>query len=91
MRGIEDISGLQLSPEGLDEAAARATEEITRQMADSEEIQALVGVLEEQYDAFVEQRSQGIPIDGELPSADELGAEFEKFLAQQRWDQPPNA
>jgi len=91
LRGIEDISGLQLSPEGLDEAAARATEEITRQMADSEEIQALVGVLEEQYDAFVEQRSQGIPIDGELPSADELGAEFEKFLAQQRWDQPPNA
>ena len=91
LRGIEDISGLQLSPEGLDEAAARATEEITRQMADSEEIQALVGVLEEQYDAFVEQRAQGIPIDGELPSADELGAEFEKFLAQQRWDQPPNA
>ena len=25
LRGIEDISGLQLSPEGLDEAAARAT------------------------------------------------------------------
>ena len=91
LRGIEDISGLQLSPEGLDEAAARADDEIARQMADSEEIQALVAVLEEQYDAFVEQRSQGIPIDGELPSADELGAEFEKFLAQQRWDQPPNA
>lgn len=91
LRGIEDISGLQLRPEDLDEAAGRADEEIARQMAESEEIQALVGVLEEQYDAFIDQRSQGIPIDGELPSADELGAEFEKFLAQQRWDQPPGA
>jgi hypothetical protein len=58
-------------------------------MGDSDEIQALVGVLEEQYDAFQEARGQGLPVDGPLPSADELGAEFEKFLAQQRWDQPP--
>ncbi|MCR6711255.1 MAG: PAC2 family protein [Demequina sp.] len=89
--GLEDISGLELQPEDLDEAAARAQVEIDRQMGESEEIQQLVGVLEEQYDAFVEARGEGLPVDGELPSADELGAEFEKFLAQQRWDQPPNA
>jgi hypothetical protein len=88
---LGDISGLELKGGELDEAAARANEEIARQMGDSDEIQALVGVLEEQYDAFVESRGEGIPVDGELPSADELGAEFEKFLAQQRWDQPPNA
>lgn len=88
---LGDISGLELKPEELADAASRADEEIARQMGDSEEIQALVGVLEEQYDAFVESRGEGIPVDGELPSADELGAEFEKFLAQQRWDQPPNA
>ena len=73
----------------LDEAAERAQEEIDRQMGDSDEIQALVGVLEEQYDAFQEQRGAGIQVDGPLPSADELGEEFEKFLAQQRWDLPP--
>ncbi|MGC4175785.1 proteasome assembly chaperone family protein [Demequina sp.] len=91
IKGLEDISGLELKPAELDEAAARAQEEIDRQMSESEEIQALVGVLEEQYDAFVQSRGEGIPVEGGLPSADELGAEFEKFLAQQRWDQPPNA
>ena len=89
LRGLEGISGLELSPEELDEAAERAQEEIDRQMGDSDEIQALVGVLEEQYDAFQEQRGAGIQVDGPLPSADELGEEFEKFLAQQRWDLPP--
>jgi len=91
LKGLEDISGLDLKPADLDDAAARAQEEIDRQTSESEEIQALVGVLEEQYDAFVEARGNVIPVDGGLPSADELGAEFEKFLAQQRWDQPPNA
>jgi len=88
--GLEDISGLELKPEELDDASARAQEEIDRQMGDSEEIQSLVGVLEEQYDAFVEARGEGLSVDGGLPSADELGEEFEKFLAQQRWDQPPS-
>lgn len=87
--GLEGISGLELRPEELDEASVRAQEEIDRQMGESSEIQALVGVLEEQYDAFQESRGEGLPVDGPLPSADELGAEFEKFLAQQRWDLPP--
>jgi len=91
LTALGDISGLELSPDDLDEAAERAQEEIDRQMADSDEIQALVGVLEQQYDAFVESRDRGMPIDGELPTADELGAEFEKFLAQERWDQPPSS
>lgn len=90
LTGLEDLSGLELNPAALDDAAERAQEEIDRQMGESDEIQALVGVLEEQYDAFVESRGQGIPLDGGLPSADELGDEFEKFLAQQRWDQPPS-
>ena len=89
LKGLEDLSGLELHPEDLDAAAEKAQEEIDRQMGDSDEIQALVGVLEEQYDAFQESRGAGIPVDGPLPSADELGEEFEKFLAQQRWDLPP--
>jgi len=91
LRGLEDISGLDLRPQDLDEAAELAQEEIERQMSGSDEIQALVGVLEQQYDSYVEAREGGLAVEGELPSADELGAEFEKFLAQQRWDQPPNA
>ncbi|WP_084040287.1 proteasome assembly chaperone family protein [Demequina sp. NBRC 110053] len=89
MEAIEDISGLALSTDALDDEAARAQEEITRQAAESDEVQALVAQLEEQYDAFVEQRESGIQVDGPLPSAEELGAEFERFLQQQRGDSPP--
>ena len=89
MEAIEDISGLALSTDALDDEAAAAAEEITRQTAESDEVQALVTQLEEQYDAFMEQRESGIDVDGPLPSADELGAEFERFLQQQRGDSPP--
>ena len=90
MAGIEEVSGLVLAPAELDEDAERANEEIERQMTESEEIQALVTALEEQYDSFVASQEDGLPLDGPLPSADELGAEFEKFLQQQRRDLPPN-
>jgi hypothetical protein len=89
MEALEDISGLALSTDALDDEAAAANEEITRQTAQSDEVQALVTQLEEQYDAFMEQRESGINVDGPLPSADELGAEFERFLQQQRGDSPP--
>ncbi|WP_062294567.1 PAC2 family protein [Demequina phytophila] len=88
LEGLEDLSGLDLDPGALDAAAARATEEIDRQLAESEEVQALVEALENQYDAFHEARGQGLPLEGGLPSADEIAAEFEKFLAQERRDPP---
>ncbi|WP_297084797.1 PAC2 family protein [uncultured Demequina sp.] len=89
MEAVEDITGLALSSDALDDDAAQAAEEIDRQTSENEEVQALVAQLEEQYDAFMEQREDGIDIDGPLPSAEELGAEFEKFLEQQRGDSPP--
>ncbi|WP_062076444.1 PAC2 family protein [Demequina globuliformis] len=88
---VEDISGLLLDAEGLTDDALVASEEIARQSAESDEVQALVQALEEQYDAFMERREDGIEADGPLPSAEELGAEFEKFLQQQRGDTPPGA
>ncbi len=87
---LEGLTGLNLAPERLDEAAIAATSEIAGQMADSEEVQALVTTLEEQYEAMEESRRDGIPMDRPLPTADELGDEFERFLAQQRRESPPN-
>ncbi|WP_284328968.1 hypothetical protein [Demequina litorisediminis] len=75
---------------GLDAEAERASEEIARQAAESEEVQALVTGLERQYDAYMESREEGLDLQGPLPSADELGAEFERFLQQQRGDTPPH-
>ena len=91
LEGLEGLSGLALDAEALAAEAERATEEIGRQVAESEEVQALVEALEHQYDAFHEARGTGLSIDGNLPSADEIAAEFEKFLEQQRRDQPPGA
>ena len=87
---VEALTGLSLDPSRMDSAARTALDEIVRQMDESEEVQALVETLETQYDAMETARRDGIEVDGPLPTADELGAEFEKFLAQQRRDLPPN-
>jgi hypothetical protein len=47
----------------------------------------LVGTLESRYDAYMEGsalRSPLTDVDGELPSADEIAAELEKFLMIRR-------
>lgn len=88
MRLLAVPTGLDLAPEGLAEAARAADEEIERQVADSDEVQALVEALERQYDAFLESREGVIPFGGRIPTADELGAEFEKFLADRSKDVP---
>lgn len=87
---VEGLTGLSLAPALLNDAAETARGEIERQMADSDEIQAIVEALEAQYETLEAARRDGIPVDGPLPTADELGAEFERFLAQQRREAPPN-
>jgi hypothetical protein len=88
---IERVTGLALASAGLTEAAQEALEEVERQVGESEEVTAVVTALEEQYDAFARAagRSSLLAEPGELPTAEELGAEFERFLAEQRPDGPP--
>lgn len=88
---VEGISGLRLGSEAFAVEAARASAEITRQTQESEEVQALVAQLEEQYDAFIEQREASSSLEGPLPSAEELGAQFEQFLEEQGPETPPGA
>lgn len=88
MEALDTLSGLRFDATALDEACAAAAEEIARQMSESDDVQALVGALEAQYDAFVESRDGVLPLGGILPTADEIGAEFEKFLADRGRDFP---
>jgi len=85
LRHVERATGLDLATGMLAEAAADATIEVEKQVDSSSEVKAVVKALEEQYDAFT--RSVGRPSllaeQAPLPTADELGAEFERFLAQQ--------
>ena len=56
-------------------------------MEASEEIAELVQALEGQYDAFVDAADrEGLLADeaGTMPTAEELGAQFERFLAEQQ-------
>jgi predicted ATP-grasp superfamily ATP-dependent carboligase len=75
--------GLVLPTDELHLAGTEAKVAIDKQVADSPEAMALVGALEEQYDAFVRGRGSDLLAtgSGDLPSADELGAELERFLA----------
>jgi predicted ATP-grasp superfamily ATP-dependent carboligase len=87
-RYVGEMTGLDLAPHKLDEAAREAAEEIEKQVEASEDVQALVRALEQQYDDFMDSRDGVFPLDGRIPTAEELGAEFEKFLADRGKDVP---
>ena len=75
---------LYLSTEALTAAAERAEREITEQVAGSEEVAQVVEALERQYDTVVSAApGASAGLGGALPSADELAAEVERFLAGQ--------
>jgi PAC2 family len=60
---------------------------IDEQVAENSELGKLVGTLEARYDAYMEGSTLRSPLtdeDGELPTADEIAAELEKFLAIRR-------
>lgn len=95
---VGGVTGLKLPDDALRAAADRTNVEIDRQVADSAEVTELVGALERQYDALAEagsdtgDESRSNLLDGaEMPTADELAAQFERFLAEQqgRGDTPP--
>jgi cation transport regulator ChaC len=86
-------TGLYLPTDTLTSAAERAEREIAEQVAGSEEVAQVVAALEQQYDTVISDATgRAGPTGGELPSADELAAEVERFLAgqddQDRRDDP---
>lgn len=82
---VERATGLQIPSEALREAAGVTDAEITRQVAGSDEVTEVVKSLEEQYDAFQAEHRNLLAENAEnMPTADELGAQFERFLAEQQ-------
>lgn len=87
---VARASSLVLPTEALDAAAVTTRVDLDAQVAASEQIAGVVHALEVQYDEIVAGRGRGLFADGgRLPTADELGAEFEKYLSQQD-DSPPD-
>ncbi len=84
LTSISKATGLLLPTEGLRESGERVRADIDRQVAANPEAAELVAGLEQQYDAFVRGRSGTnlLAEAGPLPTAEELGAELERFLAE---------
>lgn len=85
---VAKSAALQIPLTVLAEAAESVRQKIDEQVQASPEVAQVVGALESQYDAFVsaqENRSL-LARDEDLPSGEELGAEFERFLAQHAED-----
>lgn len=86
LEAVGGATGLVLPVGELVEAGERVRGEIDAQVERSDEIAAVVAGLERQYDEIVEARARENPLapdGGSLPTGEELGAELERFLAEQ--------
>lgn len=91
LESVQRVTGLVLPGDALRESARRTDLEIARQVDGSTEVAEVVRALEQQYDAFTAERENMLANEPEhMPTAEELGAEFERFLAEQqgRGDNP---
>jgi len=81
---VASVTELVLPTDALDAAGEAMVADVDSQVAASDQIASVVRTLEAQYDEIVAGRSQSLIAEGgRLPTADELGAEFERFLSQQ--------
>jgi hypothetical protein len=92
---IAASSGLVLPIDALTTAAEAARAEIDKQVGESADAMALVSSLEQQYDAYLRGRGKDLLAAdvADLPTAEELGAELERFLADhtRRHGEPPSS
>ena len=98
VKALESISaatGLIFATEPLRVDGREFTQKIDSQVESNQELARLVGALEERHDSYMAGNPLRSPLtdeDGELPTADEIAAELEKFLALRRGgDDDPRA
>ena len=82
---VADLSGLSFQTEELEVAAEKVRAHVDETVAGSDEVRAVVEALERQYDAFLAGAGRSLlaEMGGSLPTAEELGDELERFLAEQ--------
>lgn len=86
LEAVIGVTGLALPTTDLAASAGLNRAEIAREIESSTDVAEVVADLERQYDTFMEgrQRHSLLATDvSELPSADEIGEEFEQFLREQ--------
>ncbi len=94
LESIGAATGLIFPTDTLREEGREFVSKIEEQIESNQELARLVASLEERHDAYMAGNPLRSPLtdeDGELPSADEIAAELENFLAIRRngEDDPP--
>ena len=87
LESVTSATGLIFPTDRLREEGREFGQKIDEQVNDNEELSRLVATLEERYDSYMKDnkvRSPLTDLEGELPSADEIAAELEEFLALRR-------
>ena len=87
LQSISSATGLIFSTDRLREEGREFTAKIDEQVESNEELNKLVHALEERYDDYMRDNAVRSPltdVEGELPTADEIAAELEEFLAFRR-------
>ena len=96
LEAVSASTGRIFPTDVLREQGREFTARIDEQVAENGELAKLVHTLEERHDSYMEGTTLRSPLtdeDGEVPSADEIAAELEKFLAyrRNRDEEPPGA
>jgi predicted ATP-grasp superfamily ATP-dependent carboligase len=87
LTSVANAGELSLPTEALVRAAQVVRDDVDKQVTENDQVTTLVRRLEQQYDDLTSTRGGGLLTDGaRLPTADELGAEFEKYLSNRPED-----
>lgn len=86
LRAVSDTTGLQFPLRSLEHDIDRSAKQLEDYLSDNMEVVQVVSALEEQYDQELERYRRinpdaMLPGEGALPTGEEIGEEFERFLA----------
>lgn len=86
LRAVSHAADLNLPLKSLEHDIERSRAQLEEYMADNQEVMQVVHSLEEQYDEEIERYRSAhpdavLPGEAAVPTGEELGAEFERFLA----------
>jgi len=85
---VAGLTGLSFSTSALDSAAAEVRAQVDETVSGADEVRNVVEALERQYDAYLAGAGRSLlaEMGGSLPTAEQLGDELERFLAEQAED-----
>jgi predicted ATP-grasp superfamily ATP-dependent carboligase len=92
LESISSATGLIFPTDRLREEGREFVAKIDEQVESNEDLNKLVSTLEQRYDSYMKDNALRSPLtdlEGELPTADEIAAELEEFLAFRRGSEEP--